>query len=253
MSTLIIDSTAGVLPRLKVFFEERGLPNISLARTAAEARAYLDEKSKSNNDADKVSLIVIDGKLEDGDGFELCRQIRKLPAVEHAYIMVLVSSAENKTAIEKAKHSGADDYAVKPYDGVEFFKHFLVYAYHKTVLLVEDDPVIVKLVSAMIYKKQLQIIVATDGTQGNNLINTISPPRLVLLDIGLPGMNGIRLVERIRSKSIWRKTPVLMLTGSKDAADVKGSLGAGANDYIVKPFQIDDLNKRIDKFLGEVK
>ena len=69
MSTLIIDSTSGVLPRLKVFFEERGLPTISLTRTAAEARIYLDEKSKSTNDADKLSLIIIDGKLEDGDGF----------------------------------------------------------------------------------------------------------------------------------------------------------------------------------------
>ncbi|MBI3188632.1 MAG: response regulator [Gammaproteobacteria bacterium] len=253
MSILVIDSTTGILPRLKAIFEDRGLTNLALAKTAAEARALHDEKAKSTNSIDEMTLIIIDGKLDDGDGFELCRQIRDMPAAAHAYIIVLVSSAENKTAIEKAKHSGANDYAVKPYDGIEFIRHFMVYAYRKTVLLVEDDPVIVKLISALVHKKHLELITAGDGTRGYNLINTISPPRLVLLDIGLPGMNGIKLVELIRGKNIWRKTPVLMLTGSKEASDVKNSLGAGANDYIVKPFQIDDVNKRIDKFLGEVK
>lgn len=227
--------------------------NLALARTAADARTWLEEKAGAASATDEVSLIIIDGKLDDGDGFELCRQIRTMPAAAHAYIIVLVSSVENKTAIEKAKHSGANDFAVKPYDGVEFIRHFLVYAYRKTALLVEDDPVIVKLMAALLQKKHLELIIASDGTRGYNLINTISPPRLVLLDIGLPGMSGIKLVELIRGKSIWRKTPVLMLTGSKDANDVKNSLGAGANDYIVKPFQIDDVNKRIDKFLGEIK
>lgn len=253
MTTLVIDSTAGMLPRLKAVFEERGLPKIVLARTCAEARAIIDEKSTSSGSVDSISLVVIDAVLEDGDGYELCRQIRKLPAVEHAYIIMLVSSAENKTAIEKAKHSGADDFAVKPYDGIEFIKHLMVYAYRKTALLVEDDPVVVELVSALLHKKHLQLIHAADGLKGYNLINTISPPRLVILDIGLPGMNGVRLVEQIRSKNVWRRTPVIMLTGSSDAADVKGSLGAGANDYIVKPFQITDFSKRIDKYLADAK
>ena len=70
---------------------------------------------------------------------------------------------------------------------------------------------------------------------------------------GLPGMNGVKLVKLIRSKTLWRKTPVLMLTGSKDANDVKDSLAAGANDYIVKPVQIADFSKRLEKFLGPAK
>lgn len=253
MSTLIIDSTAGILPRLRAIFEERGLPDIAQAKTAAEARVLIDEKSASTENVDEISLIVIDGKLDDGDGFELCRQIRKLPAVKHAYVIMLVSSAKNKTAIDKTRHSGADDFAVKPYESVEFIKHLLVYANRKTALLVEDDPVVSKLVTALLHKKHLQLIVATDGLNAYNLINTISPPRLVLLDIGLPGMNGVKLVEHIRSKNVWRKTPVIMLTASTDANDVKGSLSAGANDYIVKPFQIADFDRRIDKYLGEIK
>ncbi|MDQ1362793.1 MAG: two-component system, OmpR family, response regulator VicR [Pseudomonadota bacterium] len=253
MTTLIIDSTAGTLPRLRSLFEERGLPEVVVARTAAEARAILDEKPAGTDGTHGISLIVIDGKLDDGDGFELCRQIRKLPAAEHAYIIMLVSSIENKTAIDKATHSGADDFAVKPYDGIEFSRHLMMFAHRKTVLLVEDDPVVAQLVSALLQKKHLQAIHVSDGMKAYNLINAIAPSKLAILDIALPGMNGVKLAEHIRSKSSWRLTPVLMLTGSKDAQDVKRSLGAGANDYIVKPFQVADLSKRIDKYLGDPK
>jgi DNA-binding response OmpR family regulator len=253
MSILVIDSASGVLPRIKAIFEEHGLNNVALARTAADAMVILNEKSASSDDIEEISLIVVDGKLDDMDGFELCRNIRKLPNMEHVYILLLVSSTENKTAIEKARHSGANDFAVKPYDQVDFVKHLLVYAHRKTVLLVEDDPVVIKLVSAILHKKHVEVIVASDGMKAYNLINIIGPPKLVLLDIGLPGMSGIKLIEHIRNKNIWRKTPVLMLTGSVDVMDVKSSLGAGANEYIVKPFQIPDFTKRIEKFLGDIK
>lgn len=253
MSTLINDSTVGILPRLKAIFEERGLPAITLVKTAANARSLLAKTSVDEDAVECLSLIIIDSKLEDGDGFELCRELRKLPAAQQAYIIMLISSSENKTAIDNTRHSGADDFAVKPYDGAEFSKHLLVYVSRRTVLLVEDDPVITKLVAALLLKKNLQLIAAEDGLQASNLINTIGPPKIVLLDIGLPGINGVKLLELIRRKNLWRKTPVLMLTGSKDAADVKGLLDAGANDYIVKPFQIPDLSQRLNKFLGIAK
>ena len=253
MSTLVIDSTAGILPRIKTLFEEHGLPGVSLAKTAAEARTLLEQKKPETDALDHVSLIIIDSKLDDADGFELCRQIRDLPAAKTAYIIMLISSAENKTAIDNTRNSGADDFAVKPYDAPGFIKHLFVFINRRAALLVEDDPVISKMVAALLVKKNLQLIAADDGMKAHNLINTIGPPRLVLMDIGLPGMNGVKLVELIRSKILWCKTPVLMLTGSKDAGDVKGSLGAGANDYIVKPVQIADFNQRLDKFLGPAK
>jgi DNA-binding response OmpR family regulator len=251
MSTLIVDSTAAILPRLKVLFEERGLPDIVLVKT--EARALLETKQSENDALDVISLIIIDSKLEDGDGFELCRQLRKLPAAKDVYIIILISSVENKTAIENARNSGADDFAVKPYDGAEFSKHLGVFLNRRAALLVEDDPVIQKMVQALLVKKNLQAIVVADGMQAYNLINTISPPRIVFMDINLPAMNGVKLLELIRGKNLWRKTPVLMLTGSKEASDVKNSLGAGANDYIVKPFKIADFNQRLEKFIGPVK
>jgi len=247
VSILIIDSVPGSEIRLKGFFEEYGFGRVDIVKSVEKAREFVKEKEDASG-IDDVSLIVINSELEDGDGFELCSEIKKTRLGERAYFIVLVSSAENKTDIKKATHSGADDFAVKPFESPGFIKPLMLFAHQKVVLLVEDDPVIRQLVMSILYKKHVELIVATDGLKAYNLINSMTPPKMVLLDIGLPGMSGLKLVGHIRSKPVWRKTPILMLTGSTDSDDVKSSLTSGANDYIVKPFQIDDFVTRTNKY-----
>ena len=64
-------------------------------------------------------------------------------------------------------------------------------------------------------------------------------------------MSGLKLVKQIRAKPLWRKTPIIMLTSSTSASDVKESLESGANEYIVKPFQISSFSQRIAKYFPE--
>lgn len=242
---LIIDSEKKIETKTRQVFEEAGFEEVVIVKTAALAR------EKLNSDNNQISLIIIDSELDDGDGFELCREIKKTNAGEYSYIMMLISSSENKTAIEKAKHSGASGTAVKPYNSAEFQKQFFKYAVSKVVLLIEDDPVIRKIVKGVMNKSHMETIEVDDGIRAHNLLNKILPPRLVLMDIGLPNKNGIQLVELIRSKPVWRKTPVVMLTGSSDVIDVKKSLTAGANDYITKPIDLVGFRKRLSKYLTD--
>ena len=242
---LIIDSEKKIETKIKQVFDEAGFETVVIVKTAAEAREKLD------SDNHQFSLIIIDSKLDDGDGFELCREIRKNNSGKHAYIMMLISSIENKTAIEKAKHSGASGTSVKPYNSSEFQKQFFKYTVSKVILLVEDDPVIRKIVKSVMGRSYMETIEVDDGIRAHNLLNKILPPRLVLMDIGLPNKNGIQLVELIRSKVFWKKTPVIMLTGSSDVSDVKKSLAAGANDYITKPINLDSFRKRLSKYLTD--
>ena len=252
MSILIIDSEPGSEIRLKGIFEEYGFGHVDIVKSVEKAREFVKDKEDASG-IDDISLVVINSELEDGDGFELCREIHKSRLGERAYFIVLVSSAENKMAINKAKRSQADDYAVKPYESPDFIKKLMLFAHKKVVLLVEDDPVIRQLVMSILYKRHVELIVATDGLKAYNLINSMTPPKMVLLDIGLPGMSGLKLVDHIRKNQVWRNTPILMLTASTDSEDVKASLTSGANEYIVKPFQIDDFIKRIDKYFEEKK
>jgi DNA-binding response OmpR family regulator len=246
MSILIIDSDPGSEVRLKGFLGGYGFECVEIIKTAANTREFF--KNSEDNNADDIRLIIINSELEDADGYELCRELHKTEIGKKAYKIVLVSSAKNEKAIIKTRQSDANDFSVKPYESTEFIKHLMLFTYQKVVLLVEDDPVIRQLVTSILRKKVVEVIVKMDGLEAYNMINSMAPPKLVLLDIGLPGMNGIKLVEHIRAIAVWRKTPIIMLTGSTDSDDVKGSLGAGANDYIVKPFQIDDFVSRIDKY-----
>ncbi|VAW69965.1 hypothetical protein MNBD_GAMMA10-1340 [hydrothermal vent metagenome] len=267
---LIIDSDNTSELKTRRNFEAVGYKAVVVAKTAAQAREVLNTSepgsvkdpggAKNAGGAknpgaakNKASLIIINSELDDGNGFTLCREIRKTEKTCNAscnvHIIMLISSAKNQTAIEKTNHSGADSFAVKPYDSDIFFKYIAQYVQLKTVLLVEDDPLIRQMLCAILSKYDMEIIEIDNGIEAHNLINSISPVCLVVLDIGLPGMNGVKIVSSIRSKANWKKTPIVMLTSSTEPTDVKGALSSGANDYVVKPFNIDDFEARMARYL----
>lgn len=248
---LIIDSEKTPNNKIKQSFIELGFSSIEIAKTAQQAREILALNEASNGE-DKITLIIIAANIDDADEFELCREIKKIEYAKNIYTILLVSSMNNKTAIEKAKYSGASDFAIKPYSSPEFQQKFSIFLKTKTIILVEDDPVIRQMVRGILSKYSVEIIEIDDGLQARNLFNTILPVCIVLMDIGLPNMNGTKLVTHIRNKPNWKKTPVLMLTASSDIADVKKCLGAGANDYITKPFNISDFVNRLARYLADV-
>lgn len=244
---LIVDSEKKADLQARAVFAELGFADVEIVKTADRARELVNSDEKKI----EISLIIINSVLDDADGFELCREISKTEIGSKAHIIILVSSIENKTAIEKAKHSGANDFAVKPFMSTEFKKHIQRYTMSKVVLLVEDDPVIRQMVIAILSKYTVEIITVDDGVVAHNLINTMLPVRMVLLDIGLPNMSGIQLIASIRNKQSWKKVPIVMLTSSTEATDVKTSLSSGANDYIVKPFKVDDFMNRLSRYLPD--
>ncbi|RDH84899.1 MAG: hypothetical protein DIZ80_05385 [endosymbiont of Galathealinum brachiosum] len=244
---LIVDSDKSSETKTKQFFSESGFDSVVVANSANSAREII----KSDDIKQEITLIIIDHELEDANGFEFCREISKTTTGKNAYIMMLVSSAENKTAIEKARHSGASGYSVKPVNSAEFLKHFFKFVISKVVLLIEDDPVIRMMVKKIISNSRIEIIEFDDGIKAHNLLNKILPARLVLMDIGLPNKSGIQLVEQIRSKVSWRKTTVVMLTASSDVSDVKKCLSAGANDYLTKPIVPEVFKERLGRYLPD--
>lgn len=119
----------------------------------------------------------------------------------------------------------------------------------QTILIVEDDEDMVTLVQFLLEREGYQAILASDGRQARHLIDTLSPPRLVLLDVMLPYHNGFELVTHIRSKEPWRDVPIVMLTADSAERDIVRALDAGASDYVVKPFNPKELMARLRRFL----
>jgi|GEM_PF-1904214 len=246
---LIVDSENTAEINTRRVFESSGFRVIEIAKTAQQARDIIAESEKQG--LDKISLIIICSQLEDADGFEFCREISKTETGHQAFILMLISSMENKLAIEKSKHCGATDYGVKPYSSLIQCKAFARYMLTKGVIIVEDDALIRQMVVAILARFNMEVIEVDDGQDAHNLINSITPVRLVLLDIVLPNINGIQLLALIRQKPIWSRIPVVMLTSSTDAVHVRKALSGGAKDYIVKPFRADDFVSRLQTYLPQ--
>ncbi len=115
----------------------------------------------------------------------------------------------------------------------------------KKILLIEDEPQIARFVQLELRHEGYQVEVANDGRDGLELFKA-HPFDLVLLDIMLPSINGIEVLRRIRQTS---QIPIIMLTARDSVIDKVSGLDGGADDYMTKPFAIEELLARIRSVL----
>lgn len=113
------------------------------------------------------------------------------------------------------------------------------------ILIIEDDDLILKMLRRSLVYEGYQVDTALDGESGLNLLRD-NKPALVILDWMLPGMDGIEVCRRIRELG---NQPVLMLTAKDTLENRVQGLDAGADDYQVKPFELDELLARIRALL----
>ena len=118
-----------------------------------------------------------------------------------------------------------------------------------SILIIEDDESIAELLRFMVERDGHVAAVLTDGSAARQHILTVAPPALVLLDAMLPYRDGLALLADMRGLDNWRGVPVIMLTAKSLERDIVRALEAGANDYVVKPFQPQELMARVRRLL----
>ena len=111
------------------------------------------------------------------------------------------------------------------------------------VLVVDDEPDIVEMVKARLELNNFQVITAQDGEEALKKIER-EEPDLVLLDVVLPKMNGLEICRKLREDIVLSHIPIIMLTGKGNLSDMVAGIEAGADDYIVKPFDPAELIAR---------
>jgi DNA-binding response OmpR family regulator len=110
------------------------------------------------------------------------------------------------------------------------------------IMLVEDEVKLARLIELELRSEGYRISTAHDGIRGLQLIQQFNPD-LVILDWMMPGLTGVELCRQLRATG--SKIPMILLTARDDISDRLTGLAAGANDYLVKPFNIEDLLARI--------
>jgi CheY-like chemotaxis protein len=114
------------------------------------------------------------------------------------------------------------------------------------VMIVEDDPIILSNLSQILQLAGLDVIEAHDGQFALNLLrenhlNDSVLPKMIVSDLMMPNMDGFELLGAVRSDPKLKSIPFVLLSARSDASDLQQAFSLGANDYLVKPFEVEQL------------
>jgi len=112
------------------------------------------------------------------------------------------------------------------------------------VLVIEDEPDILEMITYNIEREGSKVISCRNGEEGLSRIRTDNPD-LVILDLMLPGMDGVEVCQHVKSDPVLRSIPIIMVTAKGEESDIVLGLGIGADDYICKPFSPRELVARV--------
>jgi two-component system KDP operon response regulator KdpE len=109
------------------------------------------------------------------------------------------------------------------------------------VLIVEDEPALLRALRINLRARGYEVATSALGRQALAEVER-RPPDAVLLDLGLPDLDGTEVIRKLRG---WSRVPVIVLSGRAGSSDKIGALDAGANDYMTKPFDMEELLARL--------
>lgn len=119
----------------------------------------------------------------------------------------------------------------------------------KPIWIVDDDVLIARLLSHWLMQRGFEVEIIKNGRDAIESMASSQPPRLVLLDVMMPFVDGFEVLTELRSRKPWKKVPVIMLTSKSNEASVVQAFEAGADDYVTKPFKLPELMVRMNRLM----
>lgn len=200
-------------------------------------------------------LLMLDVSMPDMDGPATLAALREqaaLKAVPAVFLTALTQARE----VQHYRSLGVIDVLAKPFDPQQLCERIAaVFASTaapvtdaaRVALVVEDDPGVRYLLGFILGQNGYRVIEAEDGEQGWQALQHGELADVVLLDIMLPHRDGLQLLERMRALPRWNAVPAVMLTAQGDEKAVSRALALGADDYLGKPFDPNELVMRLQR------
>jgi DNA-binding response OmpR family regulator len=201
----------------------------------------------------RPDLVVCDLSMPGMDGFEFIRQLRR----EQFNAPIVVVSGLSREKGEEALAAGANAFLLKPVDGkllaltVEkeiAAAHVRARAKRKHIMVVEDDPMALRLLRSTLEPAGYRVSSVENGTAAMEMAEN-DPPDMVVSDIVLPGIDGVQLITWLRG-DFGFKAPILVVSGHSEEKYRTAALGAGADLFLVKPVDRTELLARVKELLS---
>jgi DNA-binding response OmpR family regulator len=239
LNILVIDDNQVLLETLAAGLETNGFA-VTTALTGREGLAKTIEKHPD--------LVVLDIRLPDIDGFQVCAEVRKNAAT--ADIPVIMITGDRTVDIDKGFAIGADDCIMKPIEMDYLVGRIRKLTSHRPrILIVDDDRQLSDMLAKVLASRKYEPVVLNEGTEVIQVIKE-KKPELALLDISLPlGPDGVEMCRMIKRNPETKHVPVIMLTANEYVDLVEKCFDLGAEDYLFKPFNLTDLMLRVRKYI----
>jgi signal transduction histidine kinase/ligand-binding sensor domain-containing protein/DNA-binding response OmpR family regulator len=239
-----------------------------VCRSSAEAMRTI---VKNRNKALLFDLIIIDNQMPGKDGITLAKEIRSALSGQEQSFVLMLSPLERNTVREEAERTGIDLFLSKPVKRDEL-ESCLSSVFEKdkrpekkegnipvvmrfpkraTILVAEDEPVNMLLISEVLRKMGFDVIKATNGKEAVEMMS-LHPVQLIFMDINMPEMDGYSATRAIRGLASPKgSVPIIALTADAMEQDKQRCLEAGMNNFIPKPFRLDEIGKVVQSYLIE--
>ncbi len=200
-------------------------------------------------------LVITDITMPGMDGYQLCTEIKKNPDTQSTPVIIL-SSNERHEHIERGFEVGAAAYVTKNKarkDLLPYIKEILDRAKllrDKLVLVVDDSKYILNVVKTGLTSAGFKVITARNGFEAFEIASEITP-HLILSDINMPVMDGIKLCEKVQNHPALSHIPFVIMSSGADRRTMRELLHKGAAAFLVKPFNIDQLVITAEKLLSD--
>ncbi|MEO6316197.1 MAG: response regulator [Chitinophagaceae bacterium] len=238
----------------------------TICYSGAEALQIIKKENSNNHYFD---LIVTDHQMPDMDGITLVKEIRKIARGGGDPFILMLSSLEKTMIQQEAESKGIDKFLSKPVKLTELAslvdavfeknqsgktfdtqsaspKQIVQYG---RVLVAEDNPMNMLLISEILTKMGIEVIKADNGEQALSLLVEQNPD-MILMDINMPVMDGYQSTENIRRMPApWCETPIIALTADAMEEDRERCLKTGMNDFVSKPFRLKEIEVVLKKYL----
>ncbi|MBE8969466.1 response regulator, partial [Nostocales cyanobacterium LEGE 12452] len=251
---LIIEDSVAAADQITRYFSEMGMQSTIYSQGEGAVEEVLRVQP---------ALIILDLQLPNLSGWEVLNQLKSNPTTKDIPTIIISVMDEHSKGLAQ----GAFEYLVKPITRaqlqvtIEKLKHPArsdspnlivvpeIFLDEPLILLAEDNQPNIDTMSAYLESRGYHLILANNGQQAIDLVR-VQRPDLIVMDIQMPGMDGLEAIRRIRNDRQFVHIPIIALTALAMPGDRETCLATGANEYLTKPIKLKQLVTTIQQLLG---